>query len=485
MSSTAVRTGFVAVVRPAFKGDGEAVARRAQRAVHDRADELGIDLVSVEGVVRDAADATAAGRRLSAADLDVLIVQHATFATGDLLAPLLAAAPRVIVWGVPESAGGHAAEAGATAGTTPNAGAARAMPDGRSGPLPLNSLCGLNMTLSFAEGPRGGARGPVGWCYGDVDDPALHERLRTLFAAERGALALRRARVLSIGGTAPGFYGLDDPRLPPGATVIERPLADLFDRVAGVAHDRASERAAAWRREEPLEAPLEHLVRAARIDLALADMAREAHADALAVRCWPELPDACGAMACAAMGRSADRRVPAACEGDVLGALSMLALQALADAPAALLDLSDLDRERDRLLLWHCGNAPRALAAAPGTRLTTHFNRDGVGVVRDQTLRPGPATALRLLDGGQRLVAIGGVVAEATAPSFDGVRGWWGELVWGRQRVSAERAVASVLDLRLPHHLALVGGDHRAALIALSERLEAELLPPSPGWGVA
>jgi L-fucose isomerase-like protein len=252
--------------------------------------------------------------------------------------------------------------------------------------------------------------------------------------------------------------------------------------VAAVPEADAAAHAAAWQREEPLDAPAESLARAARIDLALADLARETRADALAVRCWPELPDACGAMACAAMGRSADRRLPAACEGDVLGALSMLVLQAVADAPAALLDLSDLDREHDRLLLWHCGNAPRALAAEPGTRLTTHFNRDGVGVVRDQTLRPGPATALRLLDGGRRWVAIGGVVAEATAPSFDGVRGWWGDLVWGRERLTAERAVASVLDLRLPHHLALVGGDHRAALVALTERLEAELVPPSRGW---
>jgi hypothetical protein len=470
VTSGLVRTGFVATVRPAFKGDGEAVARRGLRALQERAPALGAELVATEGVVLDAADAIAAGRRLEAAELDVLVVQHATFATGDLLAPLLAAAPRVIVWGVPESAGGRSDRPGV---------------DGRRGPLPLNSLCGLNMTLSFAEGPRGGARGPVGWCYGDVDDPALHARLQILFAAERGALALRRARVLSIGGTAPGFYGLDDPALPPGATVIEHSLADLFDRVAAVPEADAAARAEAWEREEPLEAPREHLERAARIDLALAGLARETGADALAVRCWPELPDACGAMACAAMGRSADRRVPAACEGDVLGALSMLVLQAVADAPAALLDLSDLDREHDRLLLWHCGNAPRALAAAPGTRLTTHFNRDGVGVVRDQTLLPGPATALRLLDGGRRVVAIGGVVAEATSPSFDGVRGWWGELVWGRERLSAERAVASVLDRRLPHHLALVGGNHRAALLALTERLGAELVAPSRGWDVS
>jgi L-fucose isomerase-like protein len=192
-------------------------------------------------------------------------------------------------------------------------------------------------------------------------------------------------------------------------------------------------------------------------------------------------------MACAAMGRAADRRTPAACEGDVWGAASMRVLQEVADAPSALLDVSDLDRDRDALLLWHCGNAPRALAAATGTRLTTHFNRDGVGVVRDQTLAPGPATGFRLLpDGsGVALLGIGGTVLEATGPSFDGVRGWWGELTWARTDVTAERAVAGILDHRLPHHLALAGGDVRQALLELGERMGARVLDPTPRSGLA
>jgi hypothetical protein len=465
-----LRLGFVAVVRPAFKGDGAHVAARSSAFLAELAAASGAEFVDAGGPVRDADEAVAAGLRLAALRLDLVVIQHATFATGDLLAPLLAAAPRAVVWAVPESAGGRVGG-----------------PDGESGPLPLNSLCGLNMTLSFAHGPHGGARGPVGWCYGEAGDPALTSRLRSLLAAERGMVALAATRVLAIGGTAPGFYGLEQPPLPLGATVIARPLADLFDRVAAVEGATAEAHAEAWRAEEPLEAPWAHLVQAARIDLALSAMARDAGANALAVRCWPELPDACGAMACAAMGRAADRRLPAACEGDVWGAASMRVLQAVADAPTALLDLSDLDRRRDALLLWHCGNAPRALAAAPGTRLTTHFNRDGTGVVRDQTLAPGPATAFRLVPGpGGRVDAavVGGHVLEAQGPSFDGVRGWWGGLVWGREAVSAERAVASVLDHRLPHHLALAAGDVREALLEFCARIEGMPLAPSPRAGL-
>lgn len=458
---TPLRIGFVAVVRGAFKGDGHAVAERSRTALATVAQRQRAELVVDEGAVHDATEAAAAAARIAAAGVELLVVQHATFATGDLLAPLLGSAPRVVLWAVPEASGARVGG-----------------PDGHRGPLPLNSLCGLNMTLSFAEGPAGGARGRVGWCYGAPDDSRVLARIGVLIAAERGARALATTRVLAIGGTAPGFYGLESPGLPLGGEVVERPLADLFARAAAVDDEAAVAHAETWRSEETLEAPWEHLVRAARIDLALAALAHEDGANALAVRCWPELPDACGAMACAAMGRSADRRVPAACEGDVWGAASMRVLQAVADAPAALLDLSDLDRQADALLLWHCGNAPRAFAAEPGTRLTTHFNRDGVGVVRDQTLAPGPATALRLLpargDAPPGVVAIAGRVRHASAPSFDGVRGWWGELTWAREAVSAERAIASILDHRLPHHLALAPGDVRPALLELCDR-----------WGVA
>jgi len=474
---TTLRLGFVAVVRPAFKGDGAAVAARSLAVLTEVASALGVGLAAEGGVVRDAREAEGVAAELAAARLDLLVIQHATFATGDLLAPLLAAAGRAAVWAVPEWAGARPGG-----------------PDGVQGPLPLNSLCGLNMTLSFAEGPRGGARAPVAWCYGAPEDPTLRARLADLIAAERGARALAETRILAIGGTAPGFYGLEQPPLPCGATVVEHPLADLFERVAAVDDDDATAHAEAWRRDEALDAPWAHLVRAARIDLGLDAMAREAQANALAVRCWPELPDACGAMGCAVLGRSADRGRPAACEGDVWGAASMRVLQAVAGAPAALLDLSDLDRERDALLLWHCGNAPLALAAAPGTRLTTHFNRDGLGVVRDQTLAAGPATAFRLLPSAPTTgaapgdapgaVVVGGRVLASEHASFDGVRGWWGDLTWGRERVSAERAVASVLDHRLPHHLALAAGDARHALLELCARWGGTALAPSAREGL-
>ena len=96
---------------------------------------------------------------------DFLLIQHTTFATGDLLIPLLHAARRVGVWALPESSGGR----------------------GDTGPLPLNALCGLNMTMSFLEHPEVAKREPVKWFYGEAGSSWFRARLLPTLAALRGA----------------------------------------------------------------------------------------------------------------------------------------------------------------------------------------------------------------------------------------------------------------------------------------------------------
>ncbi len=454
------RIGLVSVARPAFKGNGAGAARRSAEALIELAGQLGFELVAAPRPVEDVAGADAAARAVAGQRLDYLLIQLTTFATGEVVAPLLAAVPRSGLWGLPEREAGR----------------------GPGGPLPLNSLCGLSMTLSLLGTPQVGKREPVKWFYGDARDSRFRRRLAATVAALRGLRALQDARVLAIGGTAPGFYGLEETPTLQGATVLRRDLDDLFQAIASVSDRDADARVRAWRAREPADVGAEQLRAGARIDLALERMAREVGASALAVRCWPELPDRCGAMACAAMGNASGRDTPAACEGDVMGALSMLALQGVTGEPAILMDLSDVDESDDSLQAWHCGNAPPTWAAAgpsggPGSRLTTHFNRDGTGVVRDMRLRPGPVAGFRLLSSGRRAVIVGGTVRGEGKPGFDGVRGWIGDLTWAATPLDVRAFVANLLDRRLPHHLAFGRGELDDALHELAAQLRAEVVP--------
>ncbi len=465
--------GFVSVIRPLFKGDSPGAARRSLERLRALGREQGFEVVTARVSGNDAHPATGqaiptfavstletaqeAARQLKAQQLDFLLIQHTTFATGELLEPLLNAAKRVGVWALPESAGAQ----------------------GASGPLPLNALCGLNMTLSFLSHPRVAKGEPVKWFYGEADSDAFRARLLPTLQALRGLKALEGARILHIGGTAPGFYGIEETPVLPGVIVETHSLGELFERIIAVSEREASARARDWARKEPSEVTIEQLKRAARIELALNLWAEEGGYHALALRCWPELPERCDSMACAALG-SVSNEVPAACEGDVMGAISMLALQGMSRASAILMDLSDVSERDDALLFWHCGNAPLAWAAFGHSRLTTHFNRDGVGVVRDMVLKPGPATGFRLLSRGRKAVIVSGGFGAGERPSFDGVRGWLGEVRWNGRALSAQAFVASVLDQRLPHHLAFGMGELTEGLQELCGWLGAKVLEARP-----
>lgn len=466
-----LRIGFVGIVRPLFKGDSPRAASRSLEQLRALGAEQGFEVVTpaVTGndvhaatgqaipgfAVSNLAAAEQAARQLAGQDLDLLLIQHTTFTTGELLVPLLHAARRVGVWALPEAAGGG----------------------GEGGPLPLNALCGLNMTLSFLAHPKVAKREPVKWFYGEARGAWFRERLAPTLRALRALRALERARVLQIGGTAPHFYGLEERPALAEVRVDAAELSELFARVAAVPETEAEALARDWAAEEAHDLSAEELARAARIELALASWAEEGGYQALAVRCWPELPERCGSMACAAMG-NVSSRVPAACEGDVMGALSMLALAGMSGESAILMDLSDLGG--GALQFWHCGNAPRAWAAGGHSRLTTHFNRDGVGAVREMAVRPGPVSGFRLLDGGRAALIFSGRFGALERAGYDGVHGWLADLRWNGTPLEPRAFVANVLDQRLPHHFAFGAGELGAGLAELCAWLGARVLEAEP-----
>lgn len=455
-----LRIGLVGVVRPLFKGDGTGVFERSRAALAGWGQRDDFELVVPSVLVQDPPSSELAARELSDSSLDFLLIQHSTFATGDLLSPLLRSAARVGVWAVGESF--------------------RGVPT-RTGPVPLNSLCGLNMTMSLADLAREGMARQVKWFYGDPDTGWFRERFETTLSALRGLQAVETARILHVGGTAPGFYGIAGRPTFPSVTVDDVSLDDVIRRVQELPESAAEEEARRWLDEEPvLEAPAEHLQRVSRVKLVLEKLAREGNYDGLALRCWPEFPERCGVVVCACVGRLADVAIPTSCEGDVLGTLSMLAMQGLSQDSPALMDLTDFDSGDGAVLFWHCGNTARNWASTAGTRLTRHFNRDTMGVVRDMVMRPGPATGLRFLEGGSKALVFSGVFGESGRPGFDGVRGWLGDLRWNGEPLDGKTFLSNLLDYRVPHHYAFGTGERTEAVAEMCDWLDSAPLPLHP-----
>jgi L-fucose isomerase-like protein len=278
--------------------------------------------------------------------------------------------------------------------------------------------------------------------------------------------------------------------------------------------DRVIDAAIAWRDGSPVGADRDRMARAladvtaaagGRVELpdadlranvavylALADLARAGGYDALAVRDWPEFQARMGLHPGLAFSWLDEAHgIPVAAEGDVGGALSLLAARAAAwPAPglerppgATLLDVNDVDLDQDALLTWHCGGGPLDLADADGVRWTEHttLSRGGgprMGAVADLRFRLGPVTVLRVGRDGAAWFAVDADVVASPHPGFDGSRGWLGRFRGPDGPVAVGDVVQTLLHEGIEHHLAVVAGHHAASLRAAAAWMGAGIVRP-------
>ncbi len=107
---------------------------------------------------------------------------------------------------------------------------------------------------------------------------------------------------------------------------------------------------------DPKPEALEKIVK---YTVAVERFVRDNGLDATAVQCWDSLQNNFGCGSCLTQSMMSDRLKPSACEGDVAGAVSMLALALASGQPAALLDWNNnYGDEPDVCVSTHCGNYP-------------------------------------------------------------------------------------------------------------------------------
>lgn len=89
--------------------------------------------------------------------------------------------------------------------------------------------------------------------------------------------------------------------------------------------------------------------------------ANQIDAVAVAVQCWDSLEQNYGCAACVTMSMLGEKLLPAACEVDIAGAVSMYALTLAAQGQSALLDWNNnFAEDRNKCVCTHCGNFPKS-----------------------------------------------------------------------------------------------------------------------------
>jgi L-fucose isomerase-like protein len=309
---------------------------------------------------------------------------------------------------------------------------------------------------------------PFELVYGMPGEAKTVAELETALRLATALPRLQASKVGLIGYHAPGFVDMEaDPfelRRELGVSLRHIAIGEFREQLESYADDVVAEdvqRVVAM--GLPMEdVTVEDLALSSRYYLALRDMIDTESLDALAVRCWPELPGQLGQWPYLAFVRLAEEGASIACEGDVDGAVSTLLASLLGFGDVYLSDW--LSHDRDTITIWHGGAAPLGLCDPVGSefgpRIARHFNNKKPAVVNANIRADMPITVFRLwrCDGEYRMVAFEGQTLEPRQPLL-GSNGL--ALI---PELDVEELFDELVHVGMPHHVAVVAGPHARAL---------------------
>ena len=278
---------------------------------------------------------------------------------------------------------------------------------------------------------------------------------------------VRRARYGQIGARPDAFWTcrFDEKKLQRlGPTTV---TLDLSEAIAGA--NALSDRDAAVRKvvrsiqgyADVSRVRKDSVTRMAKLEVFLRRWAARNAIDALAVQCWTSMEAHYGCCACAVMSRLGNEGIPAACESDILGTLSMHAAMLASGSPAGLADWNNIHNEDEELAnLWHCGVFPAAFAKTP-VKLGVQEIIASSGAARYEdsegtiefVAKPGPVTVCRFTqspEGETEAVIAQGRMEDNPAETF-GCYGW-------TRIPDLQRLYRDVLLRHFPHHVAVTPG---------------------------
>lgn len=422
MGKTTITIGVACLARKTFDFEAARDIYNGIKQQLARLDDAVLEIV--EDLVFEMDEAERAATRLARAGVDCLVLVAGTFHLGHLALTFHKIVRRpVLLWGLDE------------------------LPY-NGGKIRLNSVCGVNLDASNLY--KAGAR-DYHVCIGEAIDQGWIDaiRIKRTFSAVKLGLAGYRAH---------GFFNLDVDELDlfkeTGVLVDHFELAAIFNQQVSteVVATCKARLEATFDVSGISSAQLDKVAAlAAKIDAFMATNGL----GALALRCWPEFAAEYGVSPCAAMSLLQATGKIVTCEGDVLGAMSMLAHQAIGAGPPFLADFSQVNFKEDFALLWHCGVAPCSLWDGTCTRSLDTYFAGGKGVTADFVLKSGPVSIARI-DYGGRAYRI--FLQRATGVPMDK------DLKGTYMKVTFAGGVRKVLDTvvtnGIAHHVSVAYGDH-------------------------
>lgn len=180
--------------------------------------------------------------------------------------------------------------------------------------------------------------------------------------------AMRTARIAQFGARVMPFRTVrysEKLLQASGITVETEDMSEIFDDIAHITDEAlVAAKIAEIRAYGRVMAGIadEKLVKQAKLCIALENWMAAHHCQASAVACWDSVEANYGCAACLAMSMMGAKGMPSACETDVMGAVSMLALLRATGVPPIYQDWNNnYKTEPDKCINVHCCNYPAAV----------------------------------------------------------------------------------------------------------------------------
>lgn len=445
-----IKVGVVGTHQLSFPGEKEKHYAAMIEGMKKNAQDMGFELVAYAPLVITEAEANRAREYMEERKVDFLLILNISYSAGNLVAALYRIkGARVGIWSLPEGAA--------------------------EGCVPYNSFCSANMYQGINAKYLRDYKIKSKWFYGYPDDARFRRRLQVSVRALGALKAMNRARVALIGGIAPGFNDLyfDERKVISkfdGITINRLHEYGEIIKIAEKITDAEVEACARDLKEDKIQRTpnaAKHYALSLKMYLAYKKLIAENAYDAVAISCWPKFQDDYKYSVCSVVGMLNDDKIVAACEGDLMSAISMLALQEMSGDSTSLMDFSAFDEEDESILLWHCGPASKKFCQKNGYTLSENYSGmahepgkiTGIGVARDMEFDPMRATVFRFSGDMEKYLELDGKFMGKGKPSFHGSRGWFTDLKMNGQAIGALDFTNTVLSSGFEHHYPIAQGD--------------------------
>ncbi len=455
-----LKIGLIATHQLSFPGDKEKMFQMAITGMQQNAAKMGFEFVYHKNLVITEEEAKVARADMEEQKIDFLLILNISYSSG-FLAPVLYRIKnaKVGIWSIPE-------------GCT-------------KGPVMFNSFCSNNMYQGINDKYLRADQIKAKWFYGYADDKRFQKRLSITVQALTALKKLGESKVALIGGFAPGFNDLyfDERSVLSKFPNMTINRLHEYDEIIKRAEKISDAEVSRYVEEEKGIAKTanaaKHYIFSLKMYLAYRKFVEEYGYNAIAVSCWPKFQDDFKYSVCSVIGMLNDDKVVAACEGDLMSAISMIALQELSNDSTMLMDFSAFDESDETVLMWHCGPASKKFCRSNGYTLGENYSGmahekgkiNGVGVARDMEFDESEATVFRFSGDMEYYLNVSGKFIGNKKESFCGCRGWMGDLMLNHEKISALDFTNTILASGFEHHYPIAAGNVSDAVTEMNNWL--------------